>query len=71
MMTADWTDQDTFVICGKVWNLGGWESPSPWLRLGQLRLAGVRSGLTARAIENDAHTVMNLFGVRLIPMESA
>jgi hypothetical protein len=55
-------------LLGKVWNLGGWESLSRWLRLGQLRVAGVRSRLIARAIEKDAHTVMNLFGVRLVPM---
>jgi hypothetical protein len=33
---------------------GRWESLSPWLRLGQLRVAGERSRLIAGAIEKDA-----------------
>jgi hypothetical protein len=63
-------------ICGgdellaQVWNTGGWESLSQWLRLGRLRVPAGRSRLIVRAIEKDAHTVMNLFGVRLVPMES-
>jgi len=35
-------------LLGKVWNLGGWESPSRWLRLGQLHVADVRSRLIVR-----------------------
>jgi hypothetical protein len=58
-------------LLGKVRSLGGWVSLSRWLQLGQLRVAGMRTRLIVRAIENDAPTVMNLFGVRLIPMESA
>jgi hypothetical protein len=57
-------------LLGQVWNTGGWESLSQWLRLGRLRVPAGRSRLIVRAIEKDAHTVMNLFGVRLVPMES-
>ena len=63
-------------ICGgdelraQVWNTGGWESLSQWLRVGRLRVPAGCSRLTVRAIEKDAHTVMNLFGVRLVPTES-
>jgi hypothetical protein len=51
-------------LLGKVWKLDGRESLSRWLRLGQLRVACVRSRLIAREIQKD----MNLFGVRLVPM---
>ena len=57
-------------LLGQVWNTGGWESLSQWLRLGRLRVPAGRSRLIVRAIEKDTHTVMNLFGVRLVPMES-
>ena len=54
----------------QVWATGGWNSLSPWIRLGRLRIPAGRSGLIVRAIEKDAHAVMNLSGVRLIPTES-
>jgi hypothetical protein len=57
-------------LLGQVCDTGGWESLSPWLRIGRLRVPAGRSSLIVRAIEKDAHAVMNLFGVRLIPMES-
>jgi hypothetical protein len=57
-------------LLGQVWNTGGWESPSQWLRLGQLHVPAGRSRLIVRAVEKDAHTVMNLFGVRLVPTEA-
>jgi hypothetical protein len=64
-------------ICGgdelraHVWNTGGWESLSQWLRLGRLRVPAGSSKLMVRFIQKDARTVMNLFGVRLVPTESA
>jgi hypothetical protein len=57
-------------LLGQVWNTGGWESLSQWLRLGCLHVPAGRSRLIVRAIEKDAYTVMNLFGVRLVPAEA-
>ena len=57
-------------LLGQVWNTGGWESLSQWLRVGRLRIPAGRSRLIVRAIEKDAHSVMNLSGVRLVPMEA-
>jgi hypothetical protein len=57
-------------LLGQVWNTGGWESLSQWLLVGQLRVPAGRSRLIVRTIEKHAHTVMNLFGVRFVPMES-
>jgi hypothetical protein len=54
----------------QVWATGGWNSLSPWIRLGRLRIPAGRSSLIVRAIEKDAHAVMNLGGVRLLPTES-
>jgi hypothetical protein len=57
-------------LLGQVWNTGGWESLSQWLRVGRLHVPAGRSRLIVRAIAKGAHTVMNLSGVRLVPMES-
>lgn len=56
---------------GLVWNTGSWASPSPWLPLGRLRVPMGRSTLIVRAVEKSSHAVMNLSGVRLVPVELA
>jgi len=53
---------------GQVWNTGSRMSLSPWLPLGRLRMPAGRSTLTVRAIGQVAHAVMNLHGVRLVPV---
>jgi hypothetical protein len=58
-------------LMGHVCNTGGWESLSPWLRLGRLRVPAGRSRLIVRAIKKDVHTVMSLFGLRLVPTASS
>jgi hypothetical protein len=57
-------------LLGQVWSTGGSESLSQWLRVGLLRVPAGRNRLMVRTIEKHPHSVMNLFGVRLVPMES-
>jgi hypothetical protein len=54
---------------GQVWNTGSWVSLSTWLPLGRLRIPAGRSTLIVRVLEKTAAAVMNLSGVRLIPVE--
>ena len=57
-------------LTGEVANTGGWACLSPWQRVGRLRMPAGRCSLMVRAIEKEAHAVMNLSRVRLIPAES-
>jgi hypothetical protein len=61
----------TYDIEGRVWNTGGWASLSPWLPLGRLRIAAGWSTLIVRIIEKRGSAVMNLSGIRLLPVESS
>jgi hypothetical protein len=54
---------------GQIWNTGSWVSLSPWLPLGRLRIPAGRSRLIVRAVEKASYAVMNLSGVRLVPVE--
>jgi len=54
---------------GQMWNTGSWTSLSPWLPLGRLRIPAGRSRLVVRAIESTSAAVMNLSGIRLVPVE--
>jgi hypothetical protein len=52
-----------------VWNTGHLASLSPWLALGQLRLAAGRNTLYVRAIGPHKRFIMNLNGLRLTPLD--
>ena len=56
---------------GQVWNTGCWTSLSPWLPLGRLHIPAGRSTLAVRAIDKVADAVMDLHGVRLVPVDPA
>ena len=53
----------------RVWNTGGWTALSPWLALGRIRVPAGKSTLMLRVIDKPRHAVMNLSGVRLVPVE--
>lgn len=56
---------------GRVWNTGSWLAQSPWLPIGRMRVPAGRSTLAVRAIDKARDAVMNLGGVRLVPVEPA
>lgn len=56
---------------GRVWNTGCWTSPSPWMAVGRMHVPAGRSTLVVRAIDKAADAVMDLHGVRLVPVQTS